>query len=100
MQPPYLTENEIADICKPLVQPAAMTRHLKSLGFHVKPRPDGRPLVSRDNYNAVMMGHTPSGSITSPGAEPNVGALLDRLKNKEASCDHGKTEKKQPARVT
>lgn len=99
MTSPYLTEEEIAGICKPLVQPAAMTRHLRSLGFHVKARPDGRPLVSRENYNIVMMGQAMPHS-DSPAGGPNVQALLDRFNGKGASYGrNGKTEKEQPARV-
>lgn len=57
MTTPYLSDAELLDVCRPLTQPAAMIRYLKDQGFHVKRRPNGWPLVSRANFDAVMMGH-------------------------------------------
>lgn len=52
--PPDLTDEEINDICRPLKQGAAQVRYLrKNLKLRVERRPDGRPLVNRQHYNAV-----------------------------------------------
>ena len=38
------------------VKPSAQVRVLRALGLTVKIRPDGRPLVSRAHFEAVMGG--------------------------------------------
>lgn len=47
---PDLTDEEIDNICAGLVQNAAKVRYLKALGLHVDRRPNGRPLVSRNEW--------------------------------------------------
>ena len=47
MLPPYLTDAEILDICRPRTQGAAQIRYLRSLGLKVERRADGTPLVWR-----------------------------------------------------
>lgn len=42
---PYLTDEEIAEICRPRTQGAAQIRYLRSLGLRVSRRADGTPLV-------------------------------------------------------
>lgn len=99
MTKPYLTEEEIEGICFPLTQPAAMIRYLRAEGFFVKPRPDGRPLVSRENFNLVMSGRSKTGSEPTAGEGPNVQALLDRYQHTGAPyASERKTAKEQPAR--
>lgn len=98
---PYLSDSELLHICKPLTQPAAMIRYLKREGFHVKRRPDGWPLLSRTNYDAIMMGHAipaDAGNIQHTG--PNAQALLDRFRTPGAPYGDGKKTQKQPARTT
>lgn len=53
-----LSDDEIANICKPLTQGAAQCRYLRSLGLTVRRRPDGRPLVNRAHYDATMGNHS------------------------------------------
>lgn len=53
---PDLTDDEIDRLCDGLTQNAAKVRHLRSLGLRVDRRPNGRPLVSRAHYDAVMLG--------------------------------------------
>lgn len=55
-QPPYLTDEEIAEICKPLKLAYAQRRHLARLGMLVKTKADGRPLVARAEFVRVMTG--------------------------------------------
>ena len=101
MSTPYLSDAELLHICNPLTQPAAMIRYLKREGFHVKRRPDGWPLLSRANYDAVMMGQAqPAAAGDTPQAGPNVQALLDRFRTPGAPYGDGKKTQKQPARAT
>lgn len=100
MTTPYLSDVELLDVCKPLTQPAAMIRYLKDQGFHVKRRPNGWPLVSRANFDSVMMGHAQAAQNDGEQtAGPNVQALLDRFRTPGAPYgDNGTKEKKQSAR--
>lgn len=95
---PYLSDDELLDVCRPLTQPAAMIRYLKDQGFHVKRRPNGWPLVSRANFDAVMMGCA-ARVDKEAGATPNVQALLDRFRNEGAPYADGEKTKKQSARA-
>jgi len=75
--PPYLTDEEIAEICKPLQLAHARTRHLKRLGLVVKSKADGSPLVGRAEFVRVMMGgQVPSttSAVDAPAAAtgPNI----------------------------
>jgi hypothetical protein len=45
--PPYLTDEEIFEICRPRRQGAAQIRYLKSIGVKLERRADGTPLVWR-----------------------------------------------------
>lgn len=101
MTTPYLSDDELREICRPLTQPAAMIRYLRDEGFFVKRRPNGWPLVSRANYEAVMMGHAQAAPAAGANAGgPNVQALLDRFRTPGAPYDDGKKTQKQPARAT
>jgi hypothetical protein len=97
---PYLSDAELLEICKPLTQPAAMIRRLAGMGFHVKRRPNGWPLVSRANFDAVMMGQAAAPAATDPRSGPNVQALLDRFSTTGAPYGDGQKTQKQPARAT
>lgn len=79
--PPWLTENEIADLCKPLTQAAAQIRFLRSLGLTVKTKPNGAPLVIRSNFEQVM---NPAGK-QKPAArtEPNRAGYLAHVGKKK-----------------
>jgi len=49
-----LTDAEIDSICDGYVQNAARIRYLRSMGLTVRQKPNGRPLVNREHYQAVM----------------------------------------------
>jgi hypothetical protein len=51
---PDLTDLEINAICDGLVQNAAKARYLQGLGLTVRRKPNGRPLVNRSHYDAVL----------------------------------------------
>lgn len=50
---PDLTDEEINRICAGYRQSAAQVRYLRSLGLIVARKPNGRPLVSRRNFEDV-----------------------------------------------
>jgi hypothetical protein len=67
--PPHLTEEELADICKPLTSGFAQVRYLSSLGLHVLRKPNGRPLVLRSHFETVLSAGAPTrqtGTATGP----------------------------------
>lgn len=86
---PFLSDTEILTVCSPLTQPAAMIRYLKDQGFHVKRRPNGWPLISRANFESVMMGSAPPVSTGNAAVGPNAQALLDRFKQNGAPYGNG-----------
>jgi hypothetical protein len=49
-----LTDAELADICRPLKQGAAMARYLQRLGVPVSRKPNGRPLVKRCDWERAQ----------------------------------------------
>lgn len=51
-----LPDPEIDAICAGLVQNAAKVRYLRSMGLTVRQKPNGKPLVNRAHYDAVMLG--------------------------------------------
>lgn len=93
----YLKQHEIDDIVDPLTRPADQCRALRQMGFFVKEKPSGRPLVSRANFNAVMAGRQLEPSA-DPGAAPDAAALLGKMAGKGANYARGKKAKEQSAR--
>lgn len=83
--PPYLTERELSDMCRPLTQNAARIRFLKGLGLFVKTTPGGAPLIARSEYERVLG----AGRINAkpadraPGAEPDLGTALTLLNQRK-----------------
>lgn len=72
-QPANLTDAEVDDICAGYTSNAAKLRHLRSMGLTVYTKPNGRPLVARANYDAVMnpagrAAHATGGAASAPGA--------------------------------
>lgn len=52
----FLSDEEVARICEPLVQPAAQVRYLRRLRLKVETKPNGRALVVRSHAEAVLSG--------------------------------------------
>ena len=69
---PYLTDQEIDDICAGLTQHHAMVRYLRGQGFEVKVKPNGRPLISRANFDAAMAGQTPARTAQTEPRGANI----------------------------
>lgn len=70
---PWLTDDEIADLCAGLKQAAAQTRFLRQLGLMVRAKPNGRPLVMRTDFDALS---TPTTNKSTQQRGPNRAALV------------------------
>jgi hypothetical protein len=78
---PWLTQDEIADLCKPLTQPAAQARYLRdTFKIEAKRKPDGSLLVMRAQVEAPATA-TPETPQTGRIA-PNRAALIQHWQNK------------------
>jgi hypothetical protein len=81
MTPPYLTDQEIAEITAPLIQGAARCRFLNRIGVKVQRRPDGQPLVGRAEFEAFMQARDSAIAPTHrTEAGPDWPALQDRVR--------------------
>jgi hypothetical protein len=80
VQPPYLTDDEVANMCAPLEQSGAQLRYLRGLGLHVERKPNGRPLLMRSELERVLgagrMMPANDGAGRTAAREPDLGALL------------------------
>lgn len=65
---PWLSDEELADLCDGLKQSAAQARYLRRLGITVREKPNGRPLVMRSELErlAAPVGKTPSKGKREP----------------------------------
>lgn len=94
-KPPFLTDDEIRTIADPLKQPAAIVRWFAREGFVTKIKPNGLPLVARSHFEAALSGATQGAAAQEE--TPDVIAFLEHLK--KGQRQHGKNQKKQPARA-
>lgn len=69
---PDLTDAEVDRICDGLTQSAAKVRFLQSLGLTVRRKPNGRPLVNRAHYDAVMSGRVLEPAGADEGADDGM----------------------------
>lgn len=69
-----LSDSEIEAICAGLVQNAAKVRYLRRLGLTVRQKPNGKPLVNRAHYDAVMTDAIKSAPKRRPGIQWSVAA--------------------------
>ena len=85
---PWLSDDEVDEICAGLRINAAKCRHLASMGLTVNQKPNGRPLVMRAHAERVLSGDPlPAQPITTPaasGAGPNRDALVLAFQRKKA----------------
>lgn len=73
MTTPWLSDDEISDLCAGLKQAAAQIRFLQQLGLVVRTKPNGRPLVMRSDFEAL---HAPGSEKPTPQRGPNRAALI------------------------
>ncbi len=69
-----LDDSEIDAICAGLTQNAAKVRYLRRMGLTVRQKPNGKPLVNRAHYDAVMLGGSKSTAKSSNGIRWSVAA--------------------------
>jgi hypothetical protein len=60
---PYLSDDEIAEITRPLTQGAARIKFFRRIGVRVEEQPNGQPLVWRSEFEAArhQAANEPSG---------------------------------------
>lgn len=77
---PWLSQQEVDDLCEPLTQPAAQIRYLRdSLKLTVRAKPNGRALVLRSHVEDVLGGLPAKKTRQQPAAgtrQPNVAGLV------------------------
>lgn len=73
-----LSDDEIADLCEPLVQAAAQERYLRGLfpTLPIRKRSNGRLLILRADWDAL--GTAPN--VRSVTQAPDVATLMKRLR--------------------
>lgn len=81
--PPWLTNEELDDLCLPLTQAAAQIRFLQSLGLTVRTKPNGTPLVIRSHFEQVM--NPPGKQKPEPRTQPNRAGYLAHVGKKKGS---------------
>lgn len=69
-----LEDFEIDSICAGLTQNAAKVRYLRRMGLTVRQKPNGKPLVNRAHYDAVMLGGSKATAKASNGIRWSVAA--------------------------
>lgn len=69
-----LDDEEIDAICAGLVQNAAKVRYLRRMGLTVRQKPNGKPLVNRAHYDAVMLNSGKTSAKASNGIRWSVAA--------------------------
>lgn len=69
---PWLSDDEIDDLCSGLRRNDAKARHLRSLGIVVNLKPNGRPLVMRSHAEAVLSGMTEIASAPMAVNPPQI----------------------------
>lgn len=72
---PYLSDAEVAGMCSPLTQPAAVRRFLKRCGVPFIIRPDGRPIVARRAVDEALYGSTKHAGTAGRPKGPDAAAL-------------------------
>lgn len=70
---PWLSQEEIDDLCDPLKQHAAQLRYIRGQGITVRTKPNGAPLVMRSHLDEAL---SPGRKKQKPiKYEPNVEGL-------------------------
>lgn len=80
MSLPYLTDIEINDICAPLRRSTAQCRFLTGLGLLVRKKPNGRPLVARNEFERAMINNPVASAANDPDSQPDREAYLRLIK--------------------
>lgn len=70
-QRPYLSQEELDELCHPLTQGAAQIRLLRSWGVKVERKANGRPLVWRCDVERRPEPSAPRATVAAASNEPN-----------------------------
>ena len=86
MTTPWLDDNEVAALCRPLVLASARVRYLRRVGLHVTLKPNGHPVVMRSELERVFGAARLAidGTAHDSAAAPNVARLQDWAKRRKA----------------
>jgi hypothetical protein len=90
--PPFLTDEEIAAMCDPLVLPGAQCRYLAREGYLISRKPNGRPLLARSEYERVKGAARFGKAQNDASTGPNVTAMNEFLAKRKP---HGKTAQRR-----
>ena len=85
---PFLSDDEIANLCEGLQLPGAQCRYLSRLGLLVNRKPNGRPLVARSEFERVLGAGRFGSAQKDASGGPNVASLMAHLSKRKS---HGKT---------
>jgi len=80
---PYLTDIEINDICSPLKRSNSQIRFLAGLGLLVREKPNGRPLVARNEFERAMINRPAQASANDESSQPDREAYLRLIKKEK-----------------
>jgi hypothetical protein len=74
---PWLSDEELGELCQPLEQAAAQIRYLRdTLHLHVERKPNGRPLLMRSELERVAGAGRVGAPAQNGGERPDRAALL------------------------
>jgi DNA-binding transcriptional LysR family regulator len=90
--PPWLTQEEIDDLCHPLKTPAAQIRYLQREGLLVTRKPGGRALVMRSELERVKgAARLGDGAATPPEQNgPNIRGMQQWRERKNGAQAKGR----------
>lgn len=75
---PWLSKEELDDMCFPLTSAAAQIRYLRREGLSVSTKPGGKPLLMRSELERVKGANRFDGQPAHTGtARPNRAALME-----------------------
>ena len=81
---PFLTDEEIRTIVKPLTQPAAIVRWFRVNGFtEMKIKPNGMPLISLEHFDAVAGGGQSKPPAPAQASSPDVEGYLNKINSRK-----------------
>lgn len=73
---PFLSDDEVREICAPLKVPAYQVKFLQRLGLIVNRKPNGKPLVARGEFERVLVGRAPEAAQNVGAGQPDRAALF------------------------
>lgn len=91
---PWLDDEEVAALCRPLVFASARVRYLRKVGLHVTLKPNGHPVVMRSELERVFGAArlAVDGPAHDSAGAPNVAGLHDWAKRRK---ENGTQEKRR-----